>query len=180
VIYEIDGGCSDDGFIDFRSWLVMQGREVFETVMAAPDYLGEITLKHWVMRYESFGYMASRAYERKSGGREIPYLERPRGRLRLKGRFLTKKQSFRRRFPVLAKLLWQPPEIDPSWLSWRGGFIPGMARTFEQERRWGDLPVLADALEDAGCQSPLILDHCRAGLRHARTCWVINFLMGRR
>jgi hypothetical protein len=45
IIYEIDGGCSDDGFIDFRAWLVMQGQDVYETVLAAPDYLGEITLE---------------------------------------------------------------------------------------------------------------------------------------
>jgi hypothetical protein len=53
-----------------------------------------------------------------------------------------------------------------------------MARTIEKERRWADLPVLADALEEAGCSERLFLDHCRASKRHARTCWVLNFLPG--
>jgi hypothetical protein len=55
-----------------------------------------------------------------------------------------------------------------------------MAADLERQRRWSDLPVLADALEEAGCAERLILDHCRAGKRHARTCWVVNFLLGRR
>ena len=37
--YMINGGCSDDGFDDFRGWLIMQGREVFEQVVADPDVL---------------------------------------------------------------------------------------------------------------------------------------------
>lgn len=37
--YLMNGGCSDDGFIDFRSWLLLQGREVFEAAVADPDSL---------------------------------------------------------------------------------------------------------------------------------------------
>ncbi|MGR6916638.1 DUF4240 domain-containing protein [[Actinomadura] parvosata] len=37
--YMINGGCSDDGFDYFRGWLVTQGREVFEQVVAGPDSL---------------------------------------------------------------------------------------------------------------------------------------------
>jgi hypothetical protein len=37
----------------------------------------------------------------------------------------------------------------------------------------------ADALEEGGCDDRLILDHLRAGARHARTCWVINGLKGK-
>ena len=36
------GGCSDDGFIFFRYWLVAQGREVYESVLKDPEYLAEI------------------------------------------------------------------------------------------------------------------------------------------
>jgi hypothetical protein len=81
---------------------------------------------------------------------------------------------------MLYRLVRDPPEIDPAWLKWQRGFVPKMAASIEKERRWSDLPVLADALEDAGCEDRFILDHCRAGTRHARTCWVVNFLQGRR
>ncbi len=40
--YVINGGCSDDGFDYFRGWLVAQGREVFERVVADPDALAEL------------------------------------------------------------------------------------------------------------------------------------------
>jgi hypothetical protein len=42
--YLINGGCSDDGFIDFRSWLVLQGRDVFQAAVANPDTLADVEL----------------------------------------------------------------------------------------------------------------------------------------
>jgi Protein of unknown function (DUF4240) len=40
--YLINGGCSDDGFIDFRSWLMLQGRKVFDAALANPDSLADV------------------------------------------------------------------------------------------------------------------------------------------
>ncbi|MBV1941234.1 DUF4240 domain-containing protein [Streptomyces sp. BV286] len=40
--YVINGGCSDDGFDYFRGWLIAQGREVFERIVADPDALAEV------------------------------------------------------------------------------------------------------------------------------------------
>jgi hypothetical protein len=40
--YMINGGCSDDGFDYFRGWLIVQGREVFEHVVADPDALADL------------------------------------------------------------------------------------------------------------------------------------------
>ncbi|MGW2449121.1 DUF4240 domain-containing protein [Streptomyces sp. NPDC001675] len=42
--YIINGGCSDDGFDYFRGWLIAQGREVFEGVVADPDALAELPI----------------------------------------------------------------------------------------------------------------------------------------
>src|SRR3954463_8818781 len=44
--YIIGGGCSDDGFIDFRSWLILQGRDVFQKVVADPDSLADLKIGH--------------------------------------------------------------------------------------------------------------------------------------
>ncbi|MFE2728464.1 DUF4240 domain-containing protein [Kitasatospora sp. NPDC059327] len=40
--YVINGGCSDDGFDDFRGWLITQGRETFERAIADPDALADL------------------------------------------------------------------------------------------------------------------------------------------
>jgi hypothetical protein len=185
VITEIDGGCGDDSFMDFRSWLIMQGEDVFETVLASPDYLAEITTRDCIMSYEPFNSMTGYAYERRTGSEDMPDYtppgERPHpdGPVKLKGRFIQTPRAFQRRWPVLWQLLTERPKIDRAWLKWRDGLIRTMARGIEKERRWSELPVLADALEEAGCADRLILDHLRAGTRHARTCWVINGLKGR-
>lgn len=40
--YLMNGGCSDDGFIDFRSWLILQGRDTFRAAVADPDTLADV------------------------------------------------------------------------------------------------------------------------------------------
>jgi hypothetical protein len=41
------------------------------------------------------------------------------------------------------------------------------------------MPILADALQDAGCDSEEILQHCRQLGEHVRGCWVVDLLTGR-
>jgi hypothetical protein len=54
-----------------------------------------------------------------------------------------------------------------------------MARVIDRERRWDDLPILADALEEAGCEDRDMLDHCRQPSEHTWDCWVIALLLGK-
>ena len=42
-----------------------------------------------------------------------------------------------------------------------------------------DLLILADALEDAGCDNADLLDHCRRPGEHVRGCWVVDALLGK-
>ncbi len=58
------------------------------------------------------------------------------------------------------------------------GAVVRIARAIYAERRWQDLPVLADALEEAGCADREILDHCRRTGEHGPGCWVIDLLLG--
>jgi hypothetical protein len=69
--------------------------------------------------------------------------------------------------------------LDPLWLSWNGGTVQQLARAIYDERRFDDLPVLADALEDAGCTDAAILNHCRGPGPHVRGCWVLDLLLGK-
>lgn len=51
--------------------------------------------------------------------------------------------------------------IATAWLSWNGGTVKRMAESIRESRCWDDLPVLADALQDAGCEDAEILGHLR-------------------
>lgn len=69
--------------------------------------------------------------------------------------------------------------VDPSWLNWRTGVIPKLAQTAYDERDFDMLPILGDALQDAGCTSVAMLDHCRIPGAHVRGCWVVDLLLGK-
>jgi hypothetical protein len=73
----------------------------------------------------------------------------------------------------------RPTTIDSAWLAWDGGTIPGIAQGIYEEAAYNRLPILADALEDAGCADADILDHCRGGGPHVRGCWVVDLLLGK-
>jgi hypothetical protein len=69
--------------------------------------------------------------------------------------------------------------LDPAWLTWHDGLLVSMARQMYDSRDFRDMPILADALEEAGCQDQDILDHCRSGGEHVRGCWVVDGLLGK-
>jgi hypothetical protein len=75
--------------------------------------------------------------------------------------------------------LWQPVTLRPSWLRRSGGIVAAIARTIYADHLFVDLPILADALEEAGCDNTLILNHCRQPGEHVRGCWVLDLLLGK-
>jgi hypothetical protein len=75
----------------------------------------------------------------------------------------------------------RPVSTNSQWLAWRYGTVPNMAEAFYNRPPTANLPMLADALEEAGCERREILEHCR-GRRprcHLRGCWVLDLLLGR-
>jgi hypothetical protein len=80
---------------------------------------------------------------------------------------------------VFGDPLHQPARIDPGWLAWNDGAIRKMAQTTYDERAFDRLPLLADALEDAGCDNARILAHCREPGEHVPGCWVVDLLLGK-
>ena len=60
-----------------------------------------------------------------------------------------------------------------------GGTVRRLAQTIYAERAFDRLPILADALEDAGCDNADILAHCRGPGPHVRGCWVVDLLLGK-
>jgi hypothetical protein len=73
----------------------------------------------------------------------------------------------------------RPVSVDPAWLAWKGGTIPKLAEAIYDDRAFDRLPVLADALEEAGCTDQEVLEHCRGPGPHARGCWVLDLLLGK-
>jgi hypothetical protein len=64
-----------------------------------------------------------------------------------------------------------------AWLAWNGGTLPKLAQGIYYDRAFDRLPVLADALEDAGCHAADILGHCRGPGPHVRGCWVVDAIL---
>ena len=72
-----------------------------------------------------------------------------------------------------------PRRPERSLLTWNDGVIPKLAQAIYAERAFERLPILADALEDAGCDNGDILAHCRGPGPHVRGCWVVDLLVGK-
>jgi hypothetical protein len=61
---------------------------------------------------------------------------------------------------------------------WRTFNVMGVARRIYATRDFGAMPILADALQDAGCDEPSILDHCREpNQAHVLGCWVLDLIL---
>jgi hypothetical protein len=68
----------------------------------------------------------------------------------------------------------RPVDAERGWLT---ANVVDLARTIYEERAFERLPIVADALMDAGCTNEVILEHCRSQRPHARGCWVVDLLL---
>jgi hypothetical protein len=73
----------------------------------------------------------------------------------------------------------RPVPIDPAWLAWHDGLVRQMTQDICARRAFDEMPVLADALEDASCDNTDLLSHCRGKGDHAIGCWVLDRLLGK-
>jgi hypothetical protein len=70
--YIIGGGCSDDGFSDFRSTLISMGRQTYERALADPQSLGDMNYDDKIARYEGYQYVPTSLETELSGGQMFP------------------------------------------------------------------------------------------------------------
>ncbi|WP_246523411.1 hypothetical protein [Gemmata palustris] len=63
--------------------------------------------------------------------------------------------------------------------SWRTSTAVALALQMYESRDFGAMPILADALQHAGCDSADVLDHCRGPGPHVRGCWVVDLVLGK-
>jgi hypothetical protein len=69
--------------------------------------------------------------------------------------------------------------VERAWLAWNGGTVGEVAGAIYDEKRFDDLPVLADALEDAACDNDDMLNHLRSPGPHVRGCWAVDLVLGK-
>lgn len=93
---------------------------------------------------------------------------------------IEKFQEHRRRqadtIRLFAGPLENPPPIDPVWILRDDQRVGRLAQVIYQERRWDDLPILGDALEEAGCESRELLDQLHATAVPFRGWWLLDAL----
>jgi hypothetical protein len=84
---------------------------------------------------------------------------------------------------TLAKLVrdifgnpFRPTIFSPAW---RTDTAVSLACQMYEAREFSAMPILADALQDAGCDNDDILKHCRNPGPHVRGCWVVDMVLGR-
>src|SRR5262245_33627604 len=70
----------------------------------------------------------------------------------------------------------RPVTTDLAWLT---STVVSLASQMYESRDFGAMPILADALQDAGCDNDDILTHCRGPGPHVRGCWVVDLVLGR-
>jgi len=85
--------------------------------------------------------------------------------------------------PLIAPLIrdifgnpFRPVAFSPDW---RTSTAVAIARQMYDSRDFSAMPILADALQDAGCDNADILDHCRGPVPHVRGCWVVDLVLGK-
>jgi hypothetical protein len=95
---------------------------------------------------------------------------------------VAERQERRRQCDLLREVFgnpFAPTPFDRRRLGGLGRGVRMLAQSIYEERAFDELPVLADALEEAGCNNSEILNHCRQQGEHLRGCWVLDLLLGR-
>jgi hypothetical protein len=64
--------------------------------------------------------------------------------------------------------------LDSEWLT---STVRSLGEGINRERAFDRMPILADALQDAGCENVEVLKHCRQSSEHVRGCWVLDLVL---
>jgi hypothetical protein len=80
---------------------------------------------------------------------------------------------------LLRELLGNPFRAVAVDSRWQSEAVVALATGIYTERAFDRMPILADALEDAGCDNADILAHCRGDGPHVRGCWVVDLILGK-
>jgi hypothetical protein len=77
---------------------------------------------------------------------------------------------------LFGPLPFRPVTTEPEW---RTSAVLDLAGQVYESRNYSLMPILADALQDAGCDNADVLEHCRRPGEHVRGCWVVDLVLGK-
>ncbi|MCE9562724.1 MAG: hypothetical protein K8U57_11815 [Planctomycetes bacterium] len=81
---------------------------------------------------------------------------------------------------MLRDLFGNPFRLGMFDTAWRSDTAVSLAKHIYESRDYSAMPILADALQDAGCDHDDILNHCRNSEQvHVRGCWVVDLVLGK-
>jgi hypothetical protein len=73
----------------------------------------------------------------------------------------------------------RPAAVDPVWRRWNGGCVRKLAQGIYENRAFDELPILADAVEEAGCHHAGLLAHLRSPGPHVLGCCALDVVLGK-
>jgi hypothetical protein len=88
-------------------------------------------------------------------------------------------QVIRTLYVLYRDLTGRPTTAGHFAAGWRTADAVIIARRAYETRDFSGLPILADALEDAGCDDADVLAHCRSEGSHARGCWAVDLVLAK-
>jgi hypothetical protein len=135
------------------------GIEPRSVVAVRASLLRRRSLRHWEMDWKS---IASACLSAAPEALRVPPF--PLDQLRA----ALYREQFGNPFVALA---WNP--------EWVTATVRGLAARIYDAHEFSAMPILADALQDAGCDDEYVLHHCRANRPHARGCWVLDAILGK-
>lgn len=141
-------GCSDDGFIDFRAWLIAQGRDTYLSALADPDSLAEVT-PYGDCCFETLSYVGDYAYDQTDWARYETLLAELEQDIVYKGGI-----EFPREGPELKQYLPRLCAAHPGW--------DGKTRWNVQQKEMRDLIRAGKAYDQQQMDSKK-KQHCRGG-----------------
>jgi hypothetical protein len=82
-------------------------------------------------------------------------------------------------FAILRDIFGNPFRPATFSAAWKTDTALPLARQMYESRDFSAMPILADALQDAGCENDDVLNHCRSDGVHVRGCWVCDLVLGK-
>jgi hypothetical protein len=110
---------------------------------------------------------------------EFPYLANPGVAVHSRQRWEGEVSERRAQCELLREILGNPFRPVVFAPDWRTNVAVSLARQMHESRDFSAMPILADALEDAGCDNEQLLGHCSGPGPHVRGCWVVDLLLGK-
>jgi hypothetical protein len=93
---------------------------------------------------------------------------------------ISEEKARRRLWPPVRDILSGPPLSITFVPEWRTTTAVQLAQGMYESRDFSAMPILADALQEAGCDNDDVLNHCRdPKATHVRGCWVVDLVLGK-